>query len=343
MPAHHPVTRTRVTRAPSTRRQYLKGGALLLKRAWNSAPTAGDSVDALLLLFSDNAWVLRASTTRLYKPQVLAILAWEFRTGKLDEQRFRTGCAKLAEVIKARRGHPPKRTSAKKLKKASYDEYRRILDDFGRRSTSLDRAGRVLALLLRVSPFVGLRPKEWLNASVAGDNLIVVNAKHGNGRAPGPTRSISLKDVPRPVTSVVGDLIAAMRQLVGEPSNWPKVLRLLGERLARVCKRLGIERWSLTSLRHVAQSTWKRAGLSPAEIAALSGHSSTATSRRHYAGRRHGWPARFACARPAEGLVARQGPRPVNANLSLPEAPTPAATDSGVPQEFEAAESFAFR
>jgi hypothetical protein len=342
MSAHNPVTRIPVVRASSTRRQYLKGGSLLLERALNNAPTACDSVEALLILFNDKAWVLRASTTRLYKQQVLAILAWEFRTGKLDEQRFRTGSAELAEVIKARRGHPPKRTSAKKLKKASYDEYRRILGDFMRRCTSLDRAGRVLGLLLRVSPFVGLRPKEWLNASVSGDRLIVANAKHGNGRAPGPTRIISLKDVPQPIISVVGDLIAEMRQLVGEPSNWVKVLKLLGERLARVCKRLEIERWSLTSLRHVAQSTWKRAGLSPAQIAALSGHSSTATSRRHYAGRRHGWPARFACALPAEGLVAHKAPRPVNANLYRPEDPTPAAIEGRVPHDFQEAESFAF-
>ena len=135
-------------------------------------------------------------------------------------------------------------------------------------------------------------------------NLIVQNAKHSNGRANGPARRISVGEVPQPIVAVLGDLIAGLRALTAEKANWGLVLRILGERLARVCQRLNITRWTLSSLRGVAQATWKRAGMRADEIAALSGHRSKATSRRYYAGSRHGWPATFACARPDTTLVA---------------------------------------
>ena len=100
-------------------------------------------------------------------------------------------------------------------------------------------------------------------------------------------------------------LIGQFRLLFAEAGgNWRKILGRLGERLARVCARLEICRWSLYTTRHVAIANWKRAGLSDAEIAALAGHSSTRTARQHYAGGRHGWTAEFACARPDPDLVA---------------------------------------
>jgi hypothetical protein len=137
-----------------------------------------------------------------------------------------------------------------------------------------------------------------------GHNLNVVNAKSGNGRALGELRAICLGRLPQ-IVPLVSHLIGQIQLLFIEAgSDWRKILGRLGERLARVCARIEIRRWSLYTTRHVAIANWKRAGLTDAEIAALAGHSSTRTARQHYAGGRHGWTAKFASARPDPDLVA---------------------------------------
>ncbi|MBU1306471.1 MAG: hypothetical protein KKF33_13250 [Alphaproteobacteria bacterium] len=65
-----------------------------------------------------------------------------------------------------------------------------------------------------------------------------------------------------------------------EFAKWQKVL---AEQLRRACVRIGIRELSLYSFRHVAIATWAAAGLSPKEIADLSGHISIRTAHTHYA------------------------------------------------------------
>ena len=158
-----------------------------------------------------------------------------------------------------------------------------LLADFARRSrlpSGLDRTDTVLSMLVKVSPYVGLRPCEWLHATIVGQNLNVLNAKCGNGRALGQMRVIGLSWLPLKIITLVSHLIRQVQLLFAEVgSNWRKILGRLGERLARVCARIGIRRWSLYTTRHVAIANWKRASLSDAEIAALAGHSSTRTAR----------------------------------------------------------------
>ena len=59
-------------------------------------------------------------------------------------------------------------------------------------------------MLVKVGPYVGLRPYEWLHATIVGHNLNVVNAKSGNGRALGEVRAIGLGWLP-PKDSHVGE------------------------------------------------------------------------------------------------------------------------------------------
>jgi hypothetical protein len=53
--------------------------------------------------------------------------------------------------------------------------------------------------------------------------------------------------------------------------------------MRRACVRIGIRELSPYSFRHIAISTWSRAGLSPQEIARLCGHTSIRTAHTHYA------------------------------------------------------------
>jgi integrase len=302
------LTKTKPTRTNGTIRAYLKGGFVLLARAHKIMTGPGDVIDAFCALFEDPSRVYRPATTRLYQQQVKAVIGRKVSTGELSQERAISGFSDIKALLLARRGPCPKRTSRAKLKSGTYAEFRRIIADFARRSRlpdGLDRTDTVLSMLIKVGPFVGLRPCEWLRATIVGHKLCVMNAKSGNGRALGEVREICLSGVPLKIVTLVSHLIGQVRLLFAETGNdWRKILGRLGERLARVCARIGIRRWSLYTTRHVAIANWKRAGLSDAEIAALAGHSSTRTARQHYAGGRHGWTAEFACARPDPDIVA---------------------------------------
>lgn len=301
------VSATKATRTDGTKRAYLRGGFILLARA-RKTTNPGDLIDAFRVLFGDTDLVYRPATTRLYQQQVKAVIARKLSDGELSLERARSGFAEIKALLVARRGPCEKRTSRAKLKGGTYAEYRRILADFVRRSRlprGLDRTDTVLALMVKVGPWVGLRPCEWLRAAIVGDTLRIVNAKGGNGRALGEEREIVLSGLPLKIVTLVSHLTRQVPLLFAEAgNNWRRVLGRLGERLARLCARIEIRRWSLYTTRHVAIANWKRAGLSDAEIAALTGHSSTRTARRHYASGRYGWTAEFACARPKRGLVA---------------------------------------
>jgi len=302
------VTNSKPTRTDDTVRAYLKGGFVLLARAHRTMIGTGDVIDAFRALFEDPACVYRPATTRLYQQQVKAVIARKLSAGELSKERAISGFAEIKALLIARRGPCPKRTSRAKLKSATYAEFRKIIGDFARRSRlpgGFDRTDTVLSIMVKVGPFTGLRPCEWLRATIVGHTLRVVNAKSGNGRALGEVREIGLGGLPPKIVALVRHLIGQVPLLFVEAGNdWRKILGRLGERLARVCARIGIRRWSLYTTRHVAIANWKKAGLSAAEIAALTGHSSMLTARQHYAGGRHGWTAEFACARPDQGIVA---------------------------------------
>jgi integrase len=234
--------------------------------------------------------------------QIGAVVARKLRDGELTQERAVSGFLELTALLKARRAPCPKRTSAKKLKGATHAEYRQIIGDFARRgaaSGGLDRIDRVLASIVKVNPYVGLRPVEILNAQIVGRNLVVANAKNTNGRGTGKVRRIELGRLPLSIVKLLNGLLIEIRILFDETGrHWRRLLGRLGERLARVCARLGIRRWSLYTTRHVAIASWKKSGLSPVTTAALCGHASTRTARNHYAGGRRGWPASFSVARP---------------------------------------------
>jgi integrase len=308
MPERAFLIDTKPTRTAETTRAYLKGGFVLLARALKKMTGPGDVIDAFCLLFEDPQLVYRPATTRLFKQQTKAVVGRKLHDGEISRERAISGFAVLKALLNARRGPCPKRTSRKKLKAPTSAEYRKLLADFTHRLRlpgGCDRADTVLSVLVKVGPYLGLRPCEWLRATIADGKLHVANAKIGNGRALGELRVIYLAGIPPKVVALVNHLIGQLRLLFVEAgSNWRKILGRLGERLARVCARIGIPRWSLYTTRHVAIAAWKRGGLSDAEIAALAGHSSTRTARQHYAGGRHGWTPGFACARPDPDLVA---------------------------------------
>lgn len=294
------------TRTTATEAAYLAGGQLLVKRALKAVPHAMDAVDALQVHFADRALTLRASTTRTYKSQIIAALQFLAAKGEISQARAAAGCETVADLLLKCRGRPPARTSAKKNKTPPFEEYRALTKDLcSRNFREMDLPDKVLARMLGVCPYVGIRPVEWLTARLEDRRLILVNAKSTNGRSPGPVRSIDLSEAPLPVIRATEPLIADIKTLSPTRADWQKTLKMLDERLARDCARVGISRWSISIFRQIAQANWKQAGFSKAEIAALAGHISINTSRNYYAGGKHGWIPEFAVARPDPALVVR--------------------------------------
>jgi integrase len=289
-------------RSPKTERDYTKRAAQLLKRARAQFPDIEDAKSAFIMLCSNPDWELRASSTRNYKAAIIHRVTQEVDSGMLEPQAAAEALIHVNDLLVECRGRPEARTSRKKCLDHTVEEFRMISGDLRLRPG--DRLDATLRLFMEVNARIGLRPSEFEHARLVGRTLVVVNGKHSHGRAPGRTRLISLERMPELLVQAIAELLARIRSLVAEYGSMERLCRILAERLARVCKRLGLVRFSLYSCRHVAIATWKRAGFTPIEIAALAGHISTATAWRHYARGKHGWPPERVCVRPDQATIA---------------------------------------
>jgi len=301
---------SRPTRKPETDIEYAVGGQLLLDRAMRLHPTADDPVDAFIRLCDDPKWVLRSSTTRTYKAQMIKRIEIEVEGGRCEPERAIEGIKSISDLLEQRRGKPPARTSRLKCKETTREEVQFVSADLLRRiiADEADIVDHALRLFVEFAPRLGLRPCEWDRARLVGGMLIVLNAKHSNHRAPGAVRQISLERAPEQLQQGVRGLMRAVRTLIEIHASWERARGILAERLARICSRLGLVRISLYSLRHAAIASWKRAKISRVEIAAMAGHISIKTASRHYARSKRGWDPKIVCvkAEPHAISVVRQ-------------------------------------
>lgn len=195
----------------------------------------------------------------------------------------------------------PKRTSAKKRKSLSIEEFKRL-------ERFLKSSGRTDDWLIRC--FLGfgialfLRPSEYRSAQVKGTTLIVHNAKASNGRANGRQRERDIAGLGVEGISALVKFLRRLREETDEAGSWKKVHDRLASRLARVCSHLGIARVSLYTLRHVGMATAKT-WMAPVEVAAAAGHASVHTATSHYAKRRTGWIGLRLAGKPSAESVAK--------------------------------------
>lgn len=287
------------TRKPTTDIEYAAGGQRLLARAMRLHPGGSDTVDAFIRRCSDPKWVLRSSTTRTYKAQMIKRIEIEVEAGRCEPERAIEGIKTISELLEQRRGRPTARTSRLKCMETTREEVQLISADLLRRITGdeADLVDQTLRLFVEFAPRFGLRPCEWERARLVGRTLVILNAKHSDYRAPGVFRRLSLERVPDQQQRGIAGLIKGVGELIEIHGSWERARDILAERLARVCSRLGLVRISLYSLRHAAIASWKRAKLTRLEIAAMAGHISTKTASRHYAHSKHGWDPKTLCAK----------------------------------------------
>ncbi|KGT54026.1 hypothetical protein NY96_19795 [Xanthomonas citri pv. fuscans] len=206
------------------------------------------------------------------------------------------------------------RTSGRKLKLFSA-EAEAAVQEYAERTSRSIHAGATLAFV-RANLLVGLRPSEWFDASLvsylhldpSGSRymersdanaalefspcLRVKNAKTGHGRANGEYREILLHGVSAEEVAtiqhfleIVAAYAASQLPETQESEVVKEFFRSLQNSLNLAVKRTlpeGSPLPTLYSTRHQAVADAKNSGLTDREIAALFGHSSTATAKKHY-------------------------------------------------------------
>lgn len=280
------------SRRPETDAAYLSAGRRHLARALRRHPEIADPIEALLIDVATDPGVLTQNTVSLYRQEYAAILVklcseW----GYSDERR--DGCVgEVHAALAKRRGIPPEpRTSSKKRRHVPKTEARRLFKALADRAKAegIESAVLVLALLLFFAPRIGCRLCEWQHALIEGNVLVIRQAKRSDTRAIFPTRRVSMVHLSERQREVVPVLLDLLRRAISKHGSYHRWHRAAAELLARMCENTEIARVSFYAFRHIAIGVWAAAGLSPWDIAALAGHASTRTRRRHYGGGASGW------------------------------------------------------
>jgi hypothetical protein len=238
------------------------------------------------------------------------------------------------------------KTSSTKLKyftKETLD----CLAEYSAKTQRAKHAGALVAFL-RANLLVGLRPSEWfgvefmsylhrekngeymrtsdgrIKSSIA---MYVENAKATYGRGNGDHREILLHNISD------NDLATLMhfREIVmsfaskfeanTQRSDIAKAFfKPLQQTMTYTLKRQGYKKNQLPttySTRHQAVANAKSSGLSDREIAAMFGHSSTATAKSHYGKKLSGWMK--VTFRPSRESVASVPEKNISRNLAIPD------------------------
>jgi hypothetical protein len=198
-------------------------------------------------------------------------------------------------------------TSSPRARKVYLDEY--VAIETKLRGRDLEY-GDALRAYLDAGLVTGLRPHEWFRTRLLRTDtcaaLVVANAKEGNGRAHGHFRRQLwlLPAFAREVNMIERQISIVRARLAGVPrSARAEAMDVFNRALEDTLRQVQKEIWGdqspnigLYSTRHEFTSRAK-ARLNEFELAAVLGHGSNATARRHYA-----QPARGSRERPNFGL-----------------------------------------
>lgn len=282
----------RPSRRPETDAAYVSAGRRHLARALRRHPEIADPIEALLIDVATDPGVLTQNTVSLYRQEYAAILTVLCSERGISQQRQEKCLGDIHAALARRRGIPPEpRTSSKKRLHIPKSEARRLFKALADRAKAegVESAVLVLALLLFFAPRIGCRLCEWQHALVEGNDLVIRQAKRSDTRAIFLTRRVSLVHFSERQRDAVPVLLDLLRRAVSKHGSYHRWHRAAAELLARMCESIEIARVSFYAFRHIAIGVWAAAGLSPWQIAALAGHASTRTRRRHYGGGTSGW------------------------------------------------------
>ncbi len=194
-----------------------------------------------------------------------------------------------------------RQTSARKRRSLPMAEWERIIESLAKSRTA---TGLLLGQLVKFNAFLGLRPMELRDAYVVGRDLLARCAKATNGRAIAQVRELELPGYTDDDIADMAQFLEDFRRAADSAGCWQRFHERLAKHLERVCRRLGIAKVSLYTLRHCAIATAKNSH-SAREVAAHAGQKSEETAKRAYAKKSAGWVLPSPMVVPSVEIVAR--------------------------------------
>ncbi len=230
------------------------------------------------------------ATFRQYQASLVCRYEIEFERNR--DPLFQQTAAEIRSLpsTDCRSNRAPDHTSSRKRKGIPRRDYDVLVANLANPARASDYSKRA-ALWLMAGLATGLRPCEWENARLSEDGrtLNVLNAKATNGRATGISRVVPVDAGDFPV---VRAHIESLRELLASGLEFSVIQKGCTQAIRRTCAALwpGDDKrtYALYSARHQFSANAK-AIASAEEVAALLGHRSTRTARRHYAPRRSAW------------------------------------------------------
>ena len=285
-----------LTRRPSTLRSYLQRADDLRKQVRESLQLQpADPVDPRLLVgwLSERRKQYSSSTWRQYKSACLCSLESELEL--LDERLDPIPWIDAIETLKTidgdGTGAKEGKTSSRKLKKFPSADFEQLDAYLISKPHPMHAA---LSDWLKAGIWTGLRPSEWRTATwidVQGvPALLVQNAKHSNGRAHGPTRTIVMHRMSPEEQSIVKRHLERVHHW-DSAGAFDRMYQSCGQKLYLAVRKVWPKRTrhlTLYSTRHQFVADAKASNLNLAEIAALMGHAVDDTATAHYGKRAAG-------------------------------------------------------
>ncbi|MFV8835986.1 hypothetical protein ACNSTU_13555 [Aquisalimonas sp. APHAB1-3] len=250
-----------------------------------------DNPDAFKEWASALAGKTSPSTWRLYRRGLVAILGDVAPIDLLQHLDALTG---------GRVATSEREGTAHRLRKLPDDDLRELLLFLEKQELRLERKNSdpirsIIICWLIAGRAFGLRPSEWWGAKIDGDWMMVKNKKYrasdganeSGRRAFGPFRHVFIADMSQEELDAANLMIDAVAGTFEYESIRQRCSRYLQDAHKKLWPRRK-QFYSLYSARHQFIADAKASGLSPLEIAALSGHLSIETARTHYGHRNSG-------------------------------------------------------
>lgn len=271
------------TRQEKTKQDYMARAIQLSRRAKKELNIQEqDEIDVrqLVVWLNEHKVNINAKSWRQYKSAIIYYLE-----NHEDEQAATEAIEYLKNINSKGAATHTEKTSSLKMKKISLDDWQK-LDTFLK--SKPNKWYDELRVWLRASIITGLRPVEWKNAHFLLHNgqpaLKIQNAKHTNGRAHGPSRTLILEDLRD------SDLLAIKTHLnnvrtfagMGEYEFFYQGCAIALYKACRKCWPRRKRHITLYSTRHQFSANAKSSGMSRLEVAALMGHAVDETAGEHY-------------------------------------------------------------
>lgn len=282
-----------LTRRDSTIENYLKEAEAIRKRIRKiTKMNEKDFLDPRLLVgwLDEHRVNISTSTWRHYKSSCLCALELELQN--MNEKKEMMPWISAIECLKIidcdGRASKVIRGAAKKLKKFPDEDFELVYKELNGDAGEISQA---LLDWLRAGIWLGLRPSEWKDAELIEiegiKSIVVQNAKLGNGRAHGKTRTLVMSKMNEEEIAIV--LRHLERTKKWESAGiYRKMNQSCASKLQYTVRKIWPKRrkhLTLYSARHQFVADAKSSGISLSEMAALMGHSVDNTATIHY-GRR---------------------------------------------------------